>query len=662
MTDLSVNLCAVGMGLPLGCLTFSGTQQSLREVYEAHLKPIEDAFGEHVRDFTQRLVQPAVALVTKFRQAKTDYNVKRMRADGSKEPLDTDKQASLEAARSKFELVRAELTNTLTTVEVQKEDALAAFMRTLLLAQSEYYRQAHQFLETLRPSFEAMDMGARHTRFLSMRTDDLQGQFQETTIPIGAPAEATVWIGTWNVGNAQVPETLEPWIPMGGGHDIYAVGVQECEYKHASMTAEQHFFACVRQTLGQNYYVVGHLNIMNITARRSSKNTSSADGTTVQLPNVAGLGGIRLLVLACRVHKKYIHKVQKSSQPTGNPPFPFNKGGVGISFDFYDLRLCFLNCHLAAHADAQYMARRHQDAQDIINGIKLGNSSVDMTSQFHHVFWFGDLNYRIDLERPQVAELSQAGKIDDILAHDQLNREKAAGRVLPEFREGPITFQPTFKFNRDSLDFDTEKFRVPSYTDRILWSSFADKSIEQRSYESHREIRTSDHHPVSASFAIEVSRFEQRSKNVEAKACEFVISDVDISCRSMGAGNSVLLVFHTPYASSIPYEHKTNSPDVHPPIRLRVSALEHDRSPHLMVAILSPPGSLQSSPSRIGEGVVYMRDLPKDSETPMPLACPLYHNGLPSGEVNLHIAIASRRPEHRQETTSSSGRSAGSDL
>lgn len=43
--------------------------------------------------------------------------------------------------------------------------------------------------------------------------------------------------------------------------------------------------------------------------------------------------------------------------------------------------------------------RRNQNFLDILNGLNLGQKGVfGIVHQFHHVFWFGDLNYRIDLE------------------------------------------------------------------------------------------------------------------------------------------------------------------------------------------------------------------------------------------------------------------------
>ena len=43
--------------------------------------------------------------------------------------------------------------------------------------------------------------------------------------------------------------------------------------------------------------------------------------------------------------------------------------------------------------------RRNQNFLDILKGLNLGQKGVfGITHQFHHVFWFGDLNYRIDLD------------------------------------------------------------------------------------------------------------------------------------------------------------------------------------------------------------------------------------------------------------------------
>ena len=51
--------------------------------------------------------------------------------------------------------------------------------------------------------------------------------------------------------------------------------------------------------------------------------------------------------------------------------------------------------------------------------------------------------------------------------------EMAAGRAFVHLQEAPITFRPTYKFDKHSaepLDYDSsEKRRVPAWTDRILF-------------------------------------------------------------------------------------------------------------------------------------------------------------------------------------------------
>jgi len=46
--------------------------------------------------------------------------------------------------------------------------------------------------------------------------------------------------------------------------------------------------------------------------------------------------------------------------------------------------------------------RRNNNFHDILKGLvqlkqKKQLSTFDLTLQFHHLFWFGDLNYRVDL-------------------------------------------------------------------------------------------------------------------------------------------------------------------------------------------------------------------------------------------------------------------------
>ena len=76
------------------------------------------------------------------------------------------------------------------------------------------------------------------------------------------------------------------------------------------------------------------------------------------------------------------------------------------------------------------------------------------------------------------------------------------------YREGPIAFDPTFKFDPQSDVYDTSaKARVPAWCDRILVKADAlDKGLlGQRVYECVEEARHSDHRAVFAVYDVNCS-------------------------------------------------------------------------------------------------------------------------------------------------------------
>ncbi|KAL7063578.1 hypothetical protein AAHC03_0343 [Spirometra sp. Aus1] len=77
------------------------------------------------------------------------------------------------------------------------------------------------------------------------------------------------------------------------------------------------------------------------------------------------------------------------------------------------------------------------------------------------------------------------------------------GQIFEGFEEGEISFLPTFKFDINSDSYDTsEKQRVPSYTDRILYRSKRNEDVTCITYDSITKVRCSDHRPVYAIFAV----------------------------------------------------------------------------------------------------------------------------------------------------------------
>lgn len=87
-----------------------------------------------------------------------------------------------------------------------------------------------------------------------------------------------------------------------------------------------------------------------------------------------------------------------------------------------------------------------------------------------YIFWCGDFNFRIDIDREEVKDLIRRQEWPLLLRGDQLTVEREKDNVFEGFNEGEINFAPTYKYDLFSEDYDTsEKCRIPAWTDRVLW-------------------------------------------------------------------------------------------------------------------------------------------------------------------------------------------------
>lgn len=132
-----------------------------------------------------------------------------------------------------------------------------------------------------------------------------------------------------------------------------------------------------------------------------------------------------------------------------------NKGAVGISLKLGLSRLLFVNAHLAAHEGK--VAERIANVEKIKSELKVDtflspedprNKASDVTEAFDYAFWFGDLNFRVDISRRHADWLLMKKQYQDALAFDQLKKVmKEQPNVFKDFHEADIRFPPTFKYD-----------------------------------------------------------------------------------------------------------------------------------------------------------------------------------------------------------------------
>lgn len=84
--------------------------------------------------------------------------------------------------------------------------------------------------------------------------------------------------------------------------------------------------------------------------------------------------------------------------------------------------------------------------------------------------------------------------IDSLLPHDELMQSQKAGKAFADWKEGPITFLPTYKYDVGAVGvFDSgEKKRGPSWCDRILYRSRKDRLNYEEKLRAEKEARRRD--------------------------------------------------------------------------------------------------------------------------------------------------------------------------
>ncbi|KAM4565813.1 phosphatidylinositol 3,4,5-trisphosphate 5-phosphatase 2A isoform 1-T2 [Odontesthes bonariensis] len=310
------------------------------------------------------------------------------------------------------------------------------------------------------------------------------------------PDMISIFIGSWNMGSVPAPKSVASWVLCRGlgktldemtvtiPHDLYVFGTQE------NSVCEREWVESLRSML---------------------KEQTELDYKPIA---VQTLWNIKIAVLVKPEHENRISHVGMSSVKTGIANTLGNKGAVGVSFMFNGTSFGFVNCHLTSGNEK--IARRNQNYLDILRLLSLGDkqlSSFDISLRFTHLFWLGDLNYRLDMDIQEILNYINRKEFEPLLKVDQLNLEREKNKVFLRFAEEEISFPPTYRYERGSRDtyvWQKQKAtgmrtNVPSWCDRILWKSYPETHIVSNSYGCTDDIVTSDHSPVFATFEVGVT-------------------------------------------------------------------------------------------------------------------------------------------------------------
>jgi hypothetical protein len=238
-------------------------------------------------------------------------------------------------------------------------------------------------------------------------------------------------------------------------------------------------------------------------SRYLKKSLQAVLGSSYVLVQQAQALQMRLLVFVHEHHPVDHTAVQVKTESTGLGSVVANKGGQAIKLTVAGMSLCFVSSHLAAHEGEKNLLDRNKSIATIMQGSRLGNKWLDLSSQFDHCFFMGDLNYRVDLSkvdrfahlfpanlpagaaaavgaRPRWTEeekrqqhairhqavLELVGGLDSVepatrrqalallMQADELTTSLERGDALLGFREvgGGPTFHPTFKVLRDAAE------------------------------------------------------------------------------------------------------------------------------------------------------------------------------------------------------------------
>ncbi|ODV85565.1 hypothetical protein CANARDRAFT_176012 [[Candida] arabinofermentans NRRL YB-2248] len=306
----------------------------------------------------------------------------------------------------------------------------------------------------------------------------------------------TIFVGTYNLAGSSRAGDLSKWLfPSDNGGskfspDVVIVGFQEVVELNAAnilkndQSISRYWQGTVERELNQvnpnNRYVLLRAEYMS---------------------------SVLILFYVKSNNVSKVTQVEGKSKKTGLGGMTANKGSVAIRFNYGSSTFCFFNSHLAA--GTTNVDERYNDFITTWNAIRFSRNR--QIKHHDNIIWLGDLNYRISKENNEVRAMIDSGNLQNLLEYDQLCFEMKRRTEMRGFKEMPITFAPTYKYDKGTSQYDSsEKQRVPSWTDRILYRG---SQIQQLNYNCAQDLVFSDHKPVFGTFAAHVKLIDEEIKS-----------------------------------------------------------------------------------------------------------------------------------------------------
>ncbi|NWR61589.1 SHIP1 phosphatase, partial [Bucorvus abyssinicus] len=463
------------------------------------------------------------------------------------------------------------------------------------------------------------------------------------------PDMITIFIGTWNMGAAPPPKKITSWfLSKGQGktrddtadyipHDIYVIGTQE------DPQGEKEWLETLRQSLQE---------ITSISFKVIAIHT---------------LWNIRIVVLAKPEHENRISHICTDNVKTGIANTLGNKGAVGVSFMFNGTSFGFVNSHLTSGSEKKH--RRNQNYMNILRFLTLGDkklSPFNITHRFTHLFWLGDLNYRVEqppTEAENIIQKIRQQQYPELLAFDQLLIERKDQKVFLQFEEEEITFAPTYRFERGTREkyaytkqkATGMKYNLPSWCDRVLWKSYPMVHVVCQAYGCTTDIMTSDHSPVFATFEVGVtSQFVSKndSKYTDSQGeIEFLHCYATLKTKSQ---TKFYIEFHSSCLESFVKSQEGENEDgkegelvvkfidALPKLTPIISDPEYLLDQHILISIKS-----SDSDESYGEGCIALRI--EATESLVPIHTVLTHHGEKTGVFQGEIKLQTSQGKQREK-------------